>query len=239
MYLSCLLIDTGTNPDRPRPGRTWLRQPYRIHQRLCMGFPEEASKAADPEFLKPYEPARFHGVHEKTRTAEHAFLYRVDPLPGGRAMVVVQSAPCPDWTYAFQNAMHLLVGPPDVKPVEYCYASGQTLVFRLRANPTRRDNHTKKREGVLTEDKQRKWLERKGREGGFEVLSVTITDESFKRAFRGHPGDDAEPMSHLAIRYDGVLRVTDPDAFRKTIIAGIGSGKAFGFGLLSVAPFRR
>ena len=39
MYLSCLLIDVGDNPDRPRPGRLWLRNLYHVHQRLCMAFP--------------------------------------------------------------------------------------------------------------------------------------------------------------------------------------------------------
>ncbi len=238
MYLSYLLINTGTNPDRPRPGRVWLRQPYRIHQRLCMGFPNPERRSEDPEFLRPYESTILHAVHEKARTAEQAFLFRVDALPAGRAMIVVQSAPRPDWEYAFQNAMHLLVGPPQIRPIEHRYDSGQTLVFRLRANPTRRDKDTKKRVGVLTEEKQREWLVRKGQSGGFELLSVTVTDESFRRAYRGHPEDDVKPMSHLAVRYDGVLTVADPSAFRATIVAGVGSGKAFGFGLLSVAPFR-
>ena len=43
-------------------------------------------------------------------------------------------------------------------------------------------------------------------------------------------------MTHLAVRFDGFLRVTDAGAFRETLTRGIGSGKAYGFGLLSVAP---
>lgn len=238
MHLSCLLVNTGDNPDRPRPGRLWLRQPYRIHQRLCMAFPVVSTKTDDLHFLKPYQPEAFGGVHEKTRSAEQSFLFRVDALAGGRAMIVVQSAPPPDWDYAFQNATYLLAGPPTVTSIDHTYATGQTLLFRLRANPTRRGKDTGKREGVLTEEKQREWLVRKGQSGGFEMLSVTVTDESFKRASRGRLGEEVAPMSHLAVRYDGVLRVTDPEVFRNTIIAGIGSGKAFGFGLLSVAPFR-
>ncbi len=41
MYLSSLLIDVGDNPDRPRPGRLWLRNLYHVHQRLCMAFPSD------------------------------------------------------------------------------------------------------------------------------------------------------------------------------------------------------
>ena len=50
MYLSCLLIDVGDDPDRPRPGRTWLRNIYHVHQRLCMAFPSRERMEADPPF---------------------------------------------------------------------------------------------------------------------------------------------------------------------------------------------
>lgn len=59
MYLSCLLVDVGTNPDRPRPGRLWLRNVYRVHQRLCMAFPSAERKSDDPQFLAPYRPEHF------------------------------------------------------------------------------------------------------------------------------------------------------------------------------------
>jgi len=37
------------------------------------------------------------------------------------------------------------------------------------------------------------------------------------------------------VLFDGRLVVTDADRFRETLTAGIGSGKAYGFGLLSIA----
>lgn len=40
----------------------------------------------------------------------------------------------------------------------------------------------------------------------------------------------------LAVRFDGLLEVTDPGKFLETLRAGIGSAKGFGFGLLSLAP---
>ena len=51
MFLSCLLIDIGDNPDRPRPGRIWLRNLYHVHQRLCMAFPSDPRKTDDRDFL--------------------------------------------------------------------------------------------------------------------------------------------------------------------------------------------
>ncbi|MCY2952893.1 MAG: type I-E CRISPR-associated protein Cas6/Cse3/CasE [Planctomycetota bacterium] len=119
MYLSTLLIDVGQNPDRPRPGRLWLRNLYRVHQRLCMAFPSKDRATADPAFLKPYNPAHFpedrvladkkpgevepdtlQHIHAR-RDQSSGFLFRVDPQPGGNVVIVVLSALEPDWDYAF------------------------------------------------------------------------------------------------------------------------------------------
>jgi CRISPR system Cascade subunit CasE len=42
----------------------------------------------------------------------------------------------------------------------------------------------------------------------------------------------------LAVRFDGYLRVRDPELFREAVVNGIGHGKALGLGLLSIAPAR-
>ena len=166
-------------------------------------------------------------------------LYRLDtPRDGGSLIVLVQSEKSPNWTFLVNSGNYLLAEPETRGDYPPAFSIGQVLAFRLRANPTRRNNDTRKREGVLTEEKQREWLWRKGVKGGFDILSVTVIDESFQRDAHGRTDEDNGRLSHLSVRYDGVLRVTDPDRFRGTIIAGIGSAKAFGFGLLSVAPFR-
>ena len=141
MYLSCLLIDVGDNPDRPRPGRTWLRNLYHVHQRLCMAFPSAARKADDCHFLKPFNPDDF-GVEEPKqvhvkRCSDAGFLFRIDPQAGGRVAVLVQSAAPPDWDYAFHNAGYFLAAPPQVKPFAPCFAVGQQWRFCLVANPIR------------------------------------------------------------------------------------------------------
>jgi CRISPR system Cascade subunit CasE len=40
----------------------------------------------------------------------------------------------------------------------------------------------------------------------------------------------------MSVQFDGILRVSDPDKLHAAIENGIGSGKGFGFGLLSLAP---
>ena len=38
MYLSSIPVETGHDPNRVWPGKRWIRNPYRVHQRLCMAF---------------------------------------------------------------------------------------------------------------------------------------------------------------------------------------------------------
>jgi CRISPR system Cascade subunit CasE len=49
---------------------------------------------------------------------------------------------------------------------------------------------------------------------------------------------DTGPRRDVHLRtatYDGLLDVTDPDALRRTLTGGIGHGKAYGCGLLTLA----
>jgi CRISPR system Cascade subunit CasE len=100
----------------------------------------------------------------------------------------------------------------------------------LRANPTVK--RQEKRHGLLREEEQLAWLHRKAADGGFDVRSVEIIAEGPERAWgRRH----SNPLSFVAVRLEGVLCVTDAGAFLEVLQRGIGSGKGFGFGLLSLA----
>lgn len=298
MYLSCLLIDVGEDPDRPRPGRLWLRNLYHVHQRLCMAFPSASRKSEDTDFLKPYKPEDFAQGHVHTpRNADAGFLFRVDPKPGGRVVILVQSAMKPDWEYAFGlikdavddhgrpigNAGFLLAAGPEVKPFDPCFADGQSLRFRLVANPTRRLSKNSlhssgepvkkgigKRVPVPT-DKLEEWLSRwveewptrqERKPPGFRVERLSSVQAGYihvNKPWNGAPcarcgGQMREETKTEEIvceqckwrvrplrdrlrsaRYDGILKITDPAHFQGTLVQGIGPGKAFGFGLLSVA----
>lgn len=241
MYLSYLLINTGTNPDRPRPGQLWLRNRYNVHQRLCMAFPSASRKAEDGDFLKPFKPDEFGNgqVHVK-RNMDSGFLFHIDPLPNGRAVIIVQSAIRPDWDYAFHNANYFLAAPPEVKPFDPCFSKDQRLRFRLMANPTRRlsrhspdarEESIGKRVPVPT-DQFVDWLVRQAESGGFSIEPDATTFHS------GYVyiNKDGKGQRLRSVLFDGFLQVADSDAFRQTLSRGIGSGKAFGFGLLLVAP---
>lgn len=139
---------------------------------------------------------------------------------------------------------------------------GQTVAFSLRANPTKRIAKPSKgdvilkgkRAALLREEAQVDWLVRKGDErekgcpGGFEILAketqvqhdetrqivhVNTTPEGKQTGYKKDEKGEHR-MTHLTVRFDGLLRITDPDAFRETLIRGIGPAKAFGCGLMLV-----
>lgn len=247
MYLSCLLIDTGDNPDRPRPGRLWLRNLYHVHQRLCMAFPSAERKSADEEFLKPYTPGDFAaGQVHVSRGTEVGLLFRVDPQPGSRAVILVQSALEPDWEYAFHNAGYLLAAPPEAKAFEPHFEEGQRLQFRLLANPTRKIDTKTRPDGTKSNGRRVPyrneqlvdWLVRQGESFGFSVDKEEVVVQTGFVYFDKKAKEDEKPQRGRlrSVRYDGVLTVAHPGELEKAIVQGIGSGKGFGFGLLSIAP---
>jgi CRISPR system Cascade subunit CasE len=248
MYLSCLLIDIGDNPDRPRPGRTWLRNLYHVHQRLCMAFPSAPRKTADEDFLQPFRADDFAvGQVHVPREAEAGFLFRIDPQAGGRVAVLVQSATRPDWDYAFHNAAHFLAAPAQWKPFDPCFAAGEQLRFRLLANPTRRPSTERGQRDAervpVPPDQFGDWLARHAERGGFaldkESLAIQPGYVYFSKGKHGPNGGNSRGQCLRSARYDGVLRITEPVKFGKTLAHGIGPAKAFGFGLLSLAPTNR
>ncbi len=254
MYLSSLLVRVGDDPDRPRPGRLWLRNTYHVHQRLCMAFPSATLKSADPDFLKPYDPAQFARGHvHSPRAEDQGFLFRIDPRAGGSAVILVQSAVEPDWDYAFHNAWHLLEAPPQVAPYSPVFQRGLPLRFRLLANPTRKVGTISKaeRERLSREELAARkgrhgrrvpvpapqlldWLEQRAERSGFALEPGTVTIQS-GYLYMKKPGQ-SQGQRLRAARYDGLLVTTDPDALYGAVCRGIGPGKAFGFGLLSLIP---
>lgn len=246
IYLSRLLL----NP-RSRQVMSEIAHPHEMHCTLMRAFPNingQAKKNARKEFgvlfrVEDDENPRFAKVYvQSLAEPDWSFLERVNGY-------LCEGTKEPAYEYK------------DIRPAWQKLQNGLILAFRLRANPTRRiakegDPLKGKRVEIRREDEQINWLLRKGREtgknmpGGFDLLKKKVLDGQGKEfmvpivnvspegKFTGRKRDAKgdRSTSHFAVRFDGLLRVTDADAFRQTLIHGIGSGKAFGFGLLSVAP---
>jgi CRISPR system Cascade subunit CasE len=135
-------------------------------------------------------------------------------------------------------------------------------LFRLRANPTKRigksdavaderfkDADKRRRVELRTDEERINWLKRKGAEAGFRFANVRIapavenvaTVEQGKITSRKYDKDNPDKRHTLtfgSVTFEGVLQVIDADKFRESLVQGIGTGKAYGFGLLSIAPVK-
>lgn len=159
MFLSSLMIDVGENPDRPRPGRLWLRNVYNVHRRLTMGFPTQPQRTDDPDFLKPFSPEGFNPPHPAHGApAAPRFLYRIDTPPRhdpARAVILVQSPERPDWDYAFNNA-RMFLAAHDTREFNPDFATDQVCRFRIRMNLAKKSHAPKSRDGKV--DLRKEWV---------------------------------------------------------------------------------
>ena len=86
-------------------------------------------------------------------------------------------------------------------------------------------------------DSWRNWLMSMGSQHGFDVLNEGATPLLVQpvHAVVRNP-KCAKSTRYNAGVFDGVLTCVDPHRLRNALISGIGPAKAFGFGLLSLAP---
>jgi CRISPR system Cascade subunit CasE len=215
MYLSRLIL----NPRNRRVQRE-LVQPYEMHRSIMRAFPASL------------------------KDGEERILWRVDDDPRLGVILLVQSWDAPNWLWLAEDDAqgYLLSAPnanPAVKPFQLQPAAGQVLRFRLRANPTAKRHFAEtghhKRVGLYKEEEQIAWLERKAEAAGFRVLSVNLTPDD-QRAGQKREDGRTHTLTLLAVRFDGLLQITDPTKLTHAMLSGIGSAKGLGFGLLSLAP---
>lgn len=219
MYLSRLIL----NPRNRQVGRE-TADPYNLHRTIMQAFGPKREQA---------------GV-----------LHRLDVDPrSGSLLLLVQSQAKPDWQRLAEKA-YLLPGDPfggpdnpAVKQVNLALQAGQVLNFRLRANPTvkkvRRDEQGKRRNSnrvpLVREEKQAEWLKKRAADSGFRLLHFTI---SRPQKQSGRKQDNGHTLTLYTVQYDGRLQIIDPHKLQAAVRAGIGPAKAFGCGLLSLAPAR-
>ena len=242
MYLSQLQL----NP-RDRGARQCIRDAHDLHRTVMRAFSQAPAKTNSG-------PREQFGV-----------LYRLETHPRRpEVKVLVQSLAEPDWS---KVDMGFFSAWPECKRIDRsldALGEGMILSFRLRANPTRRVHRepdeagtrrwkgkrvalTVQRDpvtGEVTKDADQmrlEWLQRKGEQGGFElvelgtrssIMDVRVTPED--RVF-----GSGRRKTFWPVLYEGHLRIADVECFRATLVQGIGPAKAYGFGLLSVAPSRR
>lgn len=167
--------------------------------------------------------------------AKRDFLIRVDQKEEAyRVLILSPTQPSkPTWcpTECFGT-----------KEIPANYFSHKTYRFSLLANPTikmRVDNPdgSRKKNGrrvpITRREDLVRWLHRKAGAAGFSFEPETLRTIPRGRAFFRK---ERTQGTHTAVEFQGTLTVEDPSLFLDAVRQGIGSAKAFGFGLLALTP---
>lgn len=223
LYISHLALPRSCSEYR-------LLEPYQLHQILWQAFP---------------------GIPKGD--TEHRFLYRHDETDAEHT-VLVQSVLPPDWSFLHSNTSGANAQVKSFVPSRL--QQGALLRFYLRANPVvRRKGYAdgKKRHILIGSDRTRiatrlgidieelperdqqlaDWLQYKGIEGGFSLVHC-LPSENHTYIIARHK-QKKQPMTFVGVDFQGQLRIDNVEQFAATLQYGIGRGKGFGFGLLSIA----
>ena len=200
-----------------------LASPRRMHA---------AVQAAFPESLQPPTAGRIlwrldHGAHD-------AILYIVSPAkPDLTHLVETIGRP----TYGWQTR--------DYAPFLDRLTAGDRWAFRLLANPVHNarpadGTQRGKRFGHVTAAQQTDWFHRQARRHGFEVAAnSTGQPDLLLRSRRTLRFDrQGQVVTLTTAIFEGHLIVESPSALRAALTNGIGPGKAYGCGLLTLAAPR-
>ena len=185
-------------------------------------------------------PNRLHGAIESGFPGERQRrLWRLDELQG-RLFLLLVSDEAPDL-----SAVRAQFSPPGATWETRDYGAflerignGSKWRFRLGANPTISAPRAEAQRGKIlahvTAAQQKQWLLDRAEKHGFR-----LTEESFEVVKRGFlsfaKGKERRKVTLGICTFEGSLEVTDADRFREALTRGVGRGKAYGLGLMTVA----
>ncbi|MEW2164662.1 type I-E CRISPR-associated protein Cas6/Cse3/CasE [Streptomyces sp. NPDC007084] len=193
-----------------------------LHQRLMALFPRDAGP--DPR-------ARFN------------VLFRTEDTPHGLHLLM-QSTHEPDLSRLPVNYGTSISRPLDA--LLDALRPGLTIRYRCVANAVRRPGHTTRAHynlpavvplhGAAADA----WWERQAESAGLALHTVESTPLDAAGGRHGGRGTTTTPgvVRHARTRFDGIAAITDPHLLRQKVTGGIGRGKAYGCGLLTIAPAR-
>ena len=197
--------------------------------------------AAFPDAAGPEARARFGVLHrpELDRRGEDVVLLVQSNAPGDWARL---PAPAAGRGYLRDGTR---AESKEIGPALGGVAIGQHLAFRLRGNPTRtvnashagHDRLAGKRVDLLREDEQVAWLTKRLAQSGCRVAEARVAGrDPFSGRQTGRRGE--RQVIVAAVLFEGVLLVDEPSALVAAVAVGVGPAKAYGCGLLSLAPAR-
>jgi CRISPR system Cascade subunit CasE len=167
-------------------------------------------------------PDNLPGAREQRR-ATAGILYRHDTPARGPARLLVQhQTPLRSGLQADPALRHA-----PLAPLMTHLQLGRHVQFRVILNAVRTSTTTRTREAVTNPDELIDWgLQRLGAAG---LKDIGLTDQPRTNLTR----TGKSPL--WTAQYDGHARVADAAATERAVLVGIGRGKAYGCGLLSLA----
>lgn len=179
-----------------------------------------------------YDRGRFHSLIESGFPGERQHpLWRLEK-DGRGCSILLLSRDIPNLV-RLENA----VGKGDAKTVDYdgyldfVSENERILQFRASVNPTVCRGGVRVPLNLRRTDRQpycaEDWLRDRIGNSGAEVLESEVIDNRTVNIKRGKG-------KVFKVTFEGTLKVTDRDKFRDMLEKGIGHGKAYGCGLLSV-----
>jgi CRISPR system Cascade subunit CasE len=188
-----------------------------------------------------FSPKRIHGILENSDQKTARKLWRVDEINGKQYLLIVSEE---------EKINSAELGTLESKRYDGFLSKlqkGQKWRFRLTANPTVCRKVTsagkeKRKRFPLTisgqqmyyidkdGNKQPGWLTKRAEENGFSLDSLEVMksdDVEFRK-------NDRNIVTVRVSDLEGVLTITDADKLRTAMTEGIGHGKAYGCGLLTL-----
>jgi CRISPR system Cascade subunit CasE len=108
--------------------------------------------------------------------------------------------------------------------------------FTLRANPTQRNSQSRKLIPIQKEAQLIKWINSKASQNGFSIVDESLLIRKAPPLLVHKPEDGKMLRIQIqVIDFFGLLRITDSQKFLQAWQSGIGRGKSFGCGMLSLA----
>ncbi len=189
-------------------------------------------------------PNKLHGALESSFPGERQRnLWRIDSR-GGQNYLLILSSEKPDL-----SRMAAQFAPPgetwqtkDYTPLLDRICQGSRWQFCLCANPTYSVPAGPGQRGRVcahsTPQNQIEWLKRQSEKYGF-ILSEEEFGITKSVWYRFKKGSSGKNVTFLAVTYEGILEVSNPEIFRQMLCGGIGRGKAYGTGLMTVVQVRK
>lgn len=197
-----------------------------------------------------------YDLHRTLKTAleksgySESFLFRVDMEISSRPVsLLLQTNRITDSLFNEMPENYCLevMKSKDLAGLSGLLQAGKTFRFFLRANPIRkiRNSDGKHPAKVPLVHANRKinekfesegfvdWINRQAINNGFEVTKLIFFRTS---TYQWRKGARSRQVPLFSVDYEGYLRVSDPFKLYNAITKGIGPSKAFGMGLLSLAP---